>query len=292
MRYAYYPGCSLDATSRHYGESVLAVATALGMELVEIDDWNCCGATAYMSVNEVLSFCLSARNLSQASKSGDVLITPCNACLTNLRKTEFYMKEYPEIKAKVDTALAEGGLHYEGGVESRHLLQALVEDVGLDRIRSRIRRPLLGLRVAPYYGCQISRPFGIEDNADNPVMMDRLIEALGATPTYYPMKTVCCGGSLMGTREEVALRLCRNLLLCAQQEGADCIAVACPLCQINLDAYQHSINRSYGTDFHFPIVYFTQLVGLALGLKPVELGLQRCIVPTSQLTEKLAEVTA
>jgi heterodisulfide reductase subunit B2 len=292
MKYAYYPGCSMSATARPYEESVRAVAILLDMELVEIDDWNCCGATAYMSVNEVLSFCLSARNLVQAGKTGHVLLTPCNACVTNLRKTEVYLGKFPEIKTKVDAALAEAGLRYDGGVETKHLLQAMVEDVGLPRIRSMTKHPLIGLRVAPYYGCQIARPFGIEDNADNPMMMDHLLESIGATPTYFPMKTVCCGGSLMGTREEVALRLCRNLLLCAQQDGADCIAVACPLCQINLDAYQRSINRVYGTDFHIPIIYFTQLVGLALGLKPEVLGLQRCIVPASQITEKLAEVTA
>ena len=292
MRYAYYPGCSMAATARPYEESVRAVAALLDMELVELDDWNCCGATAYMGVNEVLSFCLSARNLVQAGKTGQVLLTPCNACFTNLRKTEVYLGKFPEIKSKVDAALAEAGLRYDGGVETKHLLQALVEDVGLERIRSMTRRPLHGLRVAPYYGCQIARPFGIEDNADNPMMMDRLLESIGATPTYYPMKTVCCGGSLMGTREEVALRLCRNLLLCAQRDGADCIAVACPLCQINLDAYQQSINKAYGSDFKIPIVYFTQLVGLAIGLKPEGLGLQRCIVPATELVGKPAEVTA
>jgi len=288
MRYAYYPGCSLDATSRHYGESVLAVATALGMELVEIDDWNCCGATAYMSVNEVLSFCLSARNLSQAARTGDPVVTPCSACFTNLRKTEAYMAMFPDIKGKVNQALAEGGMHYDGGVVTKHFLQAVVEDVGLDRIRAMVSQPLEGLRVAPYYGCQIARPHGIEDDCDNPTMMDRLIETLGATPTYYPMKTVCCGGSLMGTREEVALRLCRNLLLCAQQDKADCIAVTCPLCQMNLDVYQKRINHVYGTDFHLPIVYFTQLIGLALRLKFEDLGLQRCVVPAIPVMARFA----
>ncbi len=288
MRYAYYPGCSLDATSRHYGESVKAVEAALGMELVEIDDWNCCGATAYMSVNEVLSFCLSARNLARAALTGDPVVTPCSACFTNLRKTEAYMAAFPEIKSKVNQALAEGGMNYAGGVITRHFLQAVVEDVGLDRIRTMVKQPLSGLRVAPYYGCQIARPYGIEDNGDNPSMLDHLLEALGATPTYYPMKTVCCGGSLMGTREEVALRLCRNLLLCAQQDRADCIAVTCPLCQMNLDAYQGRINHIYGTDFHLPIVYFTQLMGLAFLLKFKDLGLQRCIVPAAQVLARLA----
>ena len=290
MKYAYYPGCSLEATARPYGESVNAIAEILGMDLVEIDDWNCCGATTYMNTNEVLSFCLSARNLAQAAKIGDSLVTPCSACYTNLRKTEIYLNEFPEIKTKVDAALAEAGLHYDGRVTTKHLLQAIVEEMGFDGLRSKVKRPLAGLRVAPYYGCQIVRPYGIEDNTDDPTMLDQLIEALGATPTYYPMKTICCGGSLMGTQEKVAQRLCRNLLLCAQQDQADCIAVTCPLCQLNLDAYQAIINKTNGTDFHLPIVYFTQLIGLALGLKSVKLGLQRCIVPATELVARFAEV--
>jgi heterodisulfide reductase subunit B2 len=292
MRFAYYPGCSLDATAKPYDESVRAVAEALGMELVEVEDWNCCGATAYMSVNEVLAFCLSARNLSQASKSGDTLLTPCSACFTNLRKTEHYLVEFPEMKRKVDSALAEAGMRYDGGVVTKHLLQAVVEDIGLERIRTLVRRPLAGLRVAPYYGCQIARPYGIEDDPDDPVMLDRLLETLSAVPTYYPMKTMCCGGSLMGTREEVALRLCRNLLLCAEQDHADCIAVTCPLCQINLDAYQTAINREYGKDFQLPILYFTQLLGMALGLPSERLGLKGCIVPAADIMARFAEVHA
>lgn len=288
MRYSYYPGCSLEATAKPYQESVQAVAQTLGMELVELNDWNCCGATAYMGVNEVLSFCLSARNLAQAALTGDPVVTPCSACFTNLRKTEAYLAEFPEMKKKVDLSLSEAGIRYEGGVITKHFLEAVVEDVGLENVLARVKHPLLGLRVAPYYGCQIARPYGIEDNAENPVMLDHLLEALGATPTYFPMKTFCCGGSLMGTREEVALRLCRNLLLCAQQDKADCIAVTCPLCQINLDAYQTRINRTYKTDFHLPILYFTQLMGIAFGLKPEKIGLQRCIVPATEVVTRFA----
>src|SRR5512137_3003046 len=156
MRYAYYPGCSLEATGKPYEESVSAVAKALGIELVELEDWNCCGATAYMSVNEVLSFSLSARNLCQAKKIGDTLVTACSACYTNLRKTETYLAEFPEIKNKVDTALAEAGLRYDGGIVTKHFLQTVVQDIGLERIRSLVKKPLTGLRVAPYYGCQIA----------------------------------------------------------------------------------------------------------------------------------------
>jgi heterodisulfide reductase subunit B len=290
VRYAYYPGCSLDATARQYGESIDAVAEALGIELAEVDDWNCCGATAYMNVNEVLSFCLSARNLALVAGkgNGEELVTPCNACYTNLRKTEAYLSRFPDIKSKVDLALAEGGMRYDGGIKTKHFLEVLAEDVGLDRIRATVKRPLKGLRVAPYYGCQIVRPYGIDDNPENPMMMDGLLDALGATPVFYPMKVTCCGGSLMGTREEVALRLCRNLLLCAQQEKADCIAVACPLCQANLDAYQAAINKTYGTSFNLPIIYFTQLAGLAFGMKPDGIGIRRCIVPATQIAARYA----
>jgi heterodisulfide reductase subunit B len=290
MRYAYYPGCSMDSTARHYGESIDAVAEALGIELAEIDDWNCCGATAYMNVNEVLSFCLSARNLALVAgkANGKELVTPCNACYTNLRKTEAYLSTFPDIKSKVDTALAEGGMRYDGGITVKHFLEVLVEDAGLERVKAAVKRPLKGLRVAPYYGCQIVRPYGIKDDPENPVMMDRLLEALGATPVFYPMKVMCCGGSLMGTREEVALRLCRNLLLCAQQQKADCIAVACPLCQTNLDAYQAAINKKYGTSFSIPVTYFTQLAGLAFGLKSEGIGIQRCIVPATQIAARYA----
>jgi len=288
MRYAYYPGCSLEATGKPYEESVAAVAKALGIELVELEDWNCCGATAYMSINEVLSFSLSARNLCQAKKIGDTLVTACSACYTNLRKTETYLADFPEIKGKVDIALAEAGLHYDGGITTKHFLQTVVQDVGLDRIASLVKRPLTGLRVAPYYGCQIARPYGIEDNSDNPTMMDKLIATIGATPTYYPLKTQCCGGSLMGIRKEVALRLCRNLLLCAQQYDAQCLVVTCPLCQMNLDAFQSSINKTYGTNFHLPILYFTQLMGIAFGLDSKGLGLNDCIVPATGVTAKYA----
>jgi heterodisulfide reductase subunit B2 len=288
MRYAYYPGCSLEATGRPYEESVQEVAKVLGIELVELEDWNCCGATAYMSINETLSFSLSARNLCQAKKIGDTLVTACSACYTNLRKTETYLAEFPEIKGKVDTALAEAGLRYEGGVATKHFLQTVVQDIGLNRIKSLVKHPLSGLRVAPYYGCQIARPYGIEDDADNPTMMDNLITAIGATPTYYPMKTVCCGGSLMGIQKDVALRLCRNILLCAQQYEAQCVAVTCPLCQMNLDAFQTAINKKYGTKFNFPIVYFTQLMGVAFGLDSKALGLNDCIVPATEFTAKYA----
>jgi heterodisulfide reductase subunit B len=283
MKVAYYPGCSLHATARAYDESIRSIAGLMNLTLEEIDDWNCCGATAYMNVNEILSFSLSARNLALAAKTGLPVVSPCSACYTNLRKTEKFLAEMPDIKRKVDEALAAGGLRYDGGIVSKHLLQVVVEDVGLDKVRALVKRPLAGLKVAPYYGCQIARPFPMEESVDNPVMLDRLLEALGAVAVPYAMKTICCGGSLMGTREEVALRLCRNLLLCAQQQSADCIAVTCPLCQMNVDTYQGRVNEVYGTSFHIPVVYFTQLMGVAFGIGAEDLGLHRGTVPAAAL---------
>jgi heterodisulfide reductase subunit B len=291
MRYTYYPGCSLEATGKPYEDSVHAVAQALGIELVELTDWNCCGATAYMNVNEVLSFSLTARNLCHAKKMGGTLVTPCSACFLNLRKTEAYLNDFPSIKEKINTALEEAGLHYEGGVDIKHFLQVIVEDVGLEHVKAHIKRPLSGLRVAPYYGCQIARPYGIEPDSDNPIMLDQLLQALGATPTPYPMKTACCGGSLMGTREAVALRLCRNLLLCARENEAACIATTCPLCQLNLDAYQPIVNKTYGTNFRLPIVFFTQLMGLAFETDSKQLGFEKCIVPTTDVVGRFAGET-
>ena len=283
MKVAYYPGCSLHATARAYDESIRSIAGLMNLTLEEIDDWNCCGATAYMNVNEILSFSLSARNLALAAKTGLPVVSPCSACYTNLRKTEKFLAEMPDIKRKVDEALAAGGLRYDGGIVSKHLLQVVVEDVGLDKVRTLVKRPLAGLKVAPYYGCQIARPFAMEESVDNPVMLDRLLEALGAVAVPYAMKTVCCGGSLMGTREEVALRLCRNLLLCAQQQKADCIAVTCPLCQMNVDTYQGRVNENYGTSFNIPVLYFTQLMGMAFGIGAEDLGLQRGTVSAAAL---------
>ena len=283
MKVAYYPGCSLHATARAYDESIRSIAGLMNLTLEEIDDWNCCGATAYMNVNEILSFSLSARNLALAAKTGLPVVSPCSACYTNLRKTEKFLAEMPDIKRKVDEALAAGGMRYDGGVVSKHLLQVVVEDVGLDKVRALVKRPLAGLKVAPYYGCQIARPFPMEESVDNPVMLDRLLEALGAVAVPYAMKTICCGGSLMGTREEVALRLCRNLLLCAQQQKADCIAVTCPLCQMNVDTYQGRVNEIYGTSFNIPVLYFTQLMGMAFGIGAEDLGLQRGTVSAAAL---------
>ncbi|MBN1885569.1 MAG: CoB--CoM heterodisulfide reductase iron-sulfur subunit B family protein [Candidatus Krumholzibacteriota bacterium] len=289
MKYTYYPGCSVHATAKHYQESIDATAPALGIDLETLDDWNCCGATAYMSVRELMSFAISARNLALAEPFHRDVVTPCSACYLVLNKTNHYFADYPDLRKKIGQALEAGGLSYSGNIRVRHLLDVFVNDVGAETIAGRAVRPLEGLKVAPYYGCQIVRPEEGFDDPDDPQSMDRLIEACGAECSPFRMKTKCCGASLMGTEEKLALKLCRELLEEAERSGANCIVTTCPLCQMNLDVYQGKVNRLFKTKFRLPVIYFTQIVGLALGIDAKRLGLQRLAVKPTGNVKRIFE---
>jgi heterodisulfide reductase subunit B2 len=279
MKLSYFPGCSLKGLGRAYEESLLPVFKALGVELDEVPDWNCCGATAYMAVSEAKALVLAARNLALAEKSGDrALLAPCSACYLVLNKTKKAIGESPSIRKQVDRALDSVQLSYTGRVPVRHPLDVLINDVGLEAIKQKVTQPLRGLKVAPYYGCQIVRPYSTFDDQTNPTTMDRLIEALGATVVRYPLKTKCCGGSLTGTLPEAGERMCYILLKEAMKRGADVIATVCPLCQFNLDGYHDAIAARF-EPVRIPTVYFSQLMGLAFGLPARELGLHRSMVP-------------
>ena len=290
MKFTYYPGCSLnDGTGRAYGESMLAVFKALDIEVKQLEDWNCCGATAYMAIDEEKAFALAARNLALAERQESEIVAPCSACHLVLQKTKRYMSEYPAVCKKIQKSLKNAGLDYSGKAQIRHPLDILVNDVGLDVISKKVKKPLHGLKVAPYYGCQIVRPYAFFDDQTNPVLMDKLFESLGAEVVRYPLKTKCCGASFTGTMPDVGKRLVYILLKEAQKRGADLIAVICPLCQFNLDAYQDKISSAY-EKISMPVVYFTQLMGLAFGLDWKELGLGRCMVSARQvLAEKELE---
>ncbi len=283
MNYLYYPGCSLHSTGKPYSESVLTVFKALGISLEELNDWNCCGATSYFSMDETEAFTLAARNLELAENQGGGdqgvnLVAPCAACYLVLTKTQHYLTTYPDIKKRVNDALNTVGLHYEGKTAVRHPLDVLVNDYGLEKIAKHVTRPLKGLKVACYYGCQVVRPFAAFDDAMYPTSMDRLVKALGAEPIDWPLKTRCCGGSLTGTIQEAGLRLSRALLLDAQRRKADILITCCPLCQHNLECYQGRINRKMKDHIDLPIAYFTQLMGVAMCLDEKELGLQRLFI--------------
>jgi heterodisulfide reductase subunit B2 len=297
MKYSYFPGCSLKGTGRAYEESLIPVLKALGAELEELDDWNCCGATAYMALDEAKACVMASRNLAIAEKAGHrELLAPCSACYLVLNKTKHYLKESPAVAALVQNALQTANLSYSGNVPVRHPLDMLVNDIGVETIKQRVKAPLQGLKVAPYYGCQIVRPYSTFDDQYNPTTMDRLLEALGCTVVEYPLKTRCCGGSLTGTLPEPGLLCAYIVLKEAIKRGADVIATVCPLCQFNLDGYRDKMAVKWGHEtipdpnnkgarlrvgsrLNLPVVYFTQLMGLAFGLSEKELGLQRGFAP-------------
>lgn len=280
--YAYFPGCSLNGMGRPYDESIRAVFAALDMSLEEIPDWNCCGATSYMCIDEKKAVALAARNLAIAEGMKMEILAPCAACYLVLTKAKHLMGEYPALADKVHKGLREAGLDYHGLWEVKHPLEILA-GIPPETFRAKLAKPLKGFRVAPYYGCQVVRPYRTFDDQLNPTSMDKLLRLLGAEVVEYPLKTHCCGGTLTGTQEDVGVRLNFLLLKEARARGANVIATICPLCQFNLEAYQGKMKGLYGEEVSLPAVYLTQLVGIALGLKPKQLGLQRNFVTAAPL---------
>jgi heterodisulfide reductase subunit B2 len=279
MKYLYFPGCSLRSTGRAYDESILAIFKELDIQLEELNDWNCCGATSYVSIDEIDAFALAARNLALAEQQSPDekinLIAPCSACYLVLLKTERFLEDVPDVSAKINSSLYRAGLHYNGRVNVRHPLDVLVNDYGLGNISQRVKTPLKGVKVACYYGCQSLRPYATFDDPYRPVTMENLVKAIGADPVDWTLKTRCCGGSLTGTIQEAGLRLNRFLLKDAQKSGAEIVLTCCPLCQHNMECYQERISRMYGEEIDIPVMYFTQLMGIALGLSEKEVSMQR-----------------
>lgn len=287
MRYAYYPGCSLGASAEDYDRSVRAVFDRLDLELVDLENWNCCGATPAESVDPLLGYVLPARNLALAENKGlEVMVTPCSGCYKNMLKTAKAVKNDQALRDEINEVL--GDKEVKGKIEVKHPLEVMVRDYGLEALQERVTRPLAGLVVAPYYGCVIPRLRTGFDHPENPTSMEGLIAALGAEPiSYFPYKTRCCGGGVLLPNEEVALGLTKRLLLAAQEMGANCVMVTCPLCDMLLDAYQPKIRSHFNLSLDMPIFYFTQLIGLALGMKETELGLEKRIVTPYKLLDKL-----
>ncbi len=282
--YLYYPGCSMESSAVAYHDSLLAISKPLGLELQEIHDWNCCGATEYLGINLIPAYSLISRNLALASQQANgtrSIVAPCSACYLNLAKADHFMLERPVLGVKVNEALAAGGLHYDAGtLEIRHLLDVLINDIGLDKIESLVVKPLTGLRVAPYLGCMVPRPDYEKRWSDfeYPTELDRLLKALGAEVIDFPLKTHCCGGHMTQISPPMAFELIRRLIHGADQYNADVMATLCPMCQMNLDAYQGETNHYFQTNYHMPILFFTQLIGLAFGLDPKDLGFGKELV--------------
>jgi heterodisulfide reductase subunit B len=259
--------------------SVRAVMELLGAQLDELDDWNCCGATEYFTQDELVATSVIARNLAIVDNDHDQLIAPCAACFLNLKKTDKLMAEDPKMNSRVNQALGAGGLKYNPGrVRVRHLLDVIYTDLGEAKLRELTVQPLAGLRVAPYYGCQVVRPLNGFDDPEYPMKMDEMFTWLGAEVVDYPVKAHCCGGHMTQISEDQAFELIRRLLQSAEDYKADVILCMCPMCQLNLDAYQGRVNNFFNKKFKLPIVFFTQLLGVAMGIDMKKLGFGKEIV--------------
>ncbi len=272
-QYAYFPGCSLEKIASSYHLSSLETTKKLGVELKELDDWNCCGATTYFHVDQLLAYTLVARNLAMAEKEGLDLVAPCSACYKNAYSTNKYIKEDPDLAEHINFALEADDLHFEGKINVKHIIEIFADDIGVEAIKEKVSSPLKGLKIAPYYGCQIVRPRKNGEDVEAPHFFEDIISAMGADAVDYPERLRCCGASLMLTSRRAALNMSRNLLQSAVKSGADVIATACPLCQVNLECYQSAVNEEFGTDYSIPVLYFTQLLGLALDIPSKRLGI-------------------
>jgi heterodisulfide reductase subunit B len=292
-KYIFYPGCSIERSARPYLDSTLAIRDALGIELEKVHDWNCCGATEYASLHLLASHALVGRNLALAAQQANgsrTLVAGCSACYLNLAKTDYYMRQSTGLADKINTALAAGGLQYKpGAVQVRHLLDILINDVGLELIRSKVTRPLTGLRIAAYYGCQVPRPDYDHrfNNHEYPTQLEQIMKALGATVIVFPLKTHCCGGHMTQISEATAYELIRRLVHAADQYRADLVVTLCPMCQLNLDVYQVEMNKHFRSDYHVPTVFFTQVMGLAFGVDPARLGFGKEFVSASNALAKI-----
>ncbi len=276
MRFAYFPGCSLSSSGYDYHLSLKYVARALGIDLVEVRDWVCCGASSAHATSRLLSSALPVLNLSHAEEDGfEKLMAPCLACLSRFKAANVELDHDPDLKKKMRDIF---DYKYRGKVKVYHPLEVFLE-MGLERIRERLRKKLTGLKIVCYYGCVLTRPPKIAqfDNVEDPQSMDSIVTTLGATSLPWSFKTECCGVSMTLTRSDIVLKLTNDILREAKEAGAHAIAVACPLCQANLDGRQRQIEETYKVRYRIPILYITQLMGLAFGAIPKEVGIQKLL---------------
>lgn len=280
-RFSYFPGCSLHATAREYDESIRAVAGLLDMELKEIEDWCCCGATPAHALDPEAARILGFWNLAHASKGGgEAVLTGCASCFSRLRAARTELREQPGHSAD---AVARIGMPIDPAVEVLHIAQVLASPAMREKIGGALKRPLKGLKVACYYGCLLTRPRGADavDDCENPQILEDLVRLVGGEPVNWPLRLDCCGASMALPRPDVVRELSGKILAMAHERGAQVVMVACPLCHSNLDFLQEAIARERGHTFRIPVLYLTELIGLAMGVAPDRLGLNRHFVPVN-----------
>jgi len=288
----YFPGCSAHGTSEEFDSTLKLVLKKLDTELEDIPDWNCCGATSAHVMSESLGYALPLRNLILAEKLESRTVgIACASCYQRMKVTKVHMDEKPGLAAAINKTIVEEG-DYHGTVDVKSMLQFCFEDIGVETIKSKVTKPLTGLKVACYYGCLLTRPKAITkfDSPEYPVSMDKIMEALGAEATDFDFKTECCGASFSISNTEIVLQLSGKILEMAKESGAHAIVVACPLCQSNLDMRQPDIEKASGNKYNIPVFYFTQLMALAFGAPKADLKFPKHIVPVEEALSNIGKV--
>jgi heterodisulfide reductase subunit B len=288
MKYLFYPGCSMESSALEYKSAMFAALEALGAEVEELEDWTCCGASVASVMSDLLGVVLPARNLALAEKlNGDrQIIVGCSACYISFQRTILAAKD-PATLTKINQALEVENLAYQGKARVRHLLDVLANDFTREQIEAKIKRPLTGLKVAPYYGCQTVRPYATYDDGQAPTTMARVLEALGATVHHHLKEATCCGTALLTTKPEIGLGIAGSILEAAMP--ADCISTVCPMCHMNLDSYQDKASKVMGKQLNIPVVFLPQLIGLAFGIPAGEMLFKRHVAPVAPMLAKLVD---
>jgi len=287
MKYAYYPGCSLHSTAKEYDKSLCAVCEKVGIELEEVKNWICCGSSWAHPTSKLLSLALPLKNLAEIEKSGlREVIVPCAMCFSRFKIAQYEIDNEPQLAAEVEGIIEH---KFKDGVKVYHPLDILSSNAELSKLTELVKNDLSGLKVVCYYGCLLTRPPKVTqfDDCEYPQSMDKILQTMGMSTLDWSYKTDCCGASFALTKTDIVLKLSRDILEGAKSVGADAIAVACPMCQSNLDTRQEEIEEKYQTTYHLPILYFTQLMGLALDIPAEKLLLKSHLVDTEDVLEKV-----
>ena len=289
QRYALFVGCTIPARARHYELSMRRIAQVFDIELIDLPDFACCGFPLN-SIHRKTSILMAARNLSVAEEAGLNICTMCNACTSILSEVNWLLKNDGKSKDHIESGLAQLGRKYNGTVEVKHCARILYEDIGPDRLKESVSRDLSDLEFASHYGCHYLKPSEFYDSFDapeDPKSLDNLVSATGASPVDYESKRDCCGGALLAIDEQVSLQMSRGKLEHIKESGADAINIVCPFCSVMYDDSQRRIERTFSAEYGIPVLYYPQILGLAIGLEPKELGLNMNRVSTAGLLTKL-----
>jgi len=288
MKIAYYPGCLAQESAKELDMATRWVCRTLGIELVEFPNFSCCGSGFIDEANEVLNIAINARNLAIAEKAGLDMLTICSTCQGMLNLAKVRMQD-PKVKSRVDAALKPLGIEYKGTVQVKHLLTVLTQDIGLPAVKAKVRRPLQGMKVGAFYGCHLLRPQDEmqSESGEEPHSFEDLLAAVGATPVDYRGRVMCCGFPILFVKPKTANTIAGRQILDAKAHGADAMATPCPLCHTSLDAYQNQAAKQVGTRLDMPVFHLPQVVALAFGATPEELGLSRHLVRTHAALEKV-----